>query len=153
MLAAVGSKTDLLAINSVHGAVVTSLVQQKIVQDNVNSVHGSQTTELENSLEHGDWRVFLVSYQKDPSQTRDKKIQQMVAGLRRHIQSCRDCPYKFILCTIFAEREVMQSSQWKIFLKVLSQHVAGGLKILCPIRRFKYCPKQNLADILFKISP
>jgi hypothetical protein len=49
----------------VHGAVVTSLVQQKIVRNNVNSVHGSQTTELENSLEHGDWRVFIVSYQKD----------------------------------------------------------------------------------------
>jgi hypothetical protein len=74
MLAAVASKTDLLAINSVHAVVVTSSVQQKIVQDNVNSVQGSQTTQLENSLERGDWRVFIVSYLKDPSQTRDKKI-------------------------------------------------------------------------------
>jgi hypothetical protein len=74
MLSAVGSKTDLLAINSVHGVVATSSVQQKIVQGNVNSVQGSQTTELKNSLEHGDWRVPIVNYLKDPSQTRGRKI-------------------------------------------------------------------------------
>jgi hypothetical protein len=71
MLAAVGSKTDLLTINLVHGAVVTSSVQRKIVQGNGNLVRRSQTTELENSLEHEDWRDFIVSYLKDPSQTRD----------------------------------------------------------------------------------
>jgi hypothetical protein len=58
MLAAVGSKTDLLTINSVHGAVVTSSVQRKIVQGNGNSVHRSQTTELENSLELEDFLYY-----------------------------------------------------------------------------------------------
>jgi hypothetical protein len=31
-------------------------------------------TELENSLQSEDWRVPLINYLKDPSQTRDRKI-------------------------------------------------------------------------------
>jgi hypothetical protein len=55
---------------------VTSSVQQKIVQDNINSVHGSQTTELKNSLEHRDWRVFIVNHLKDLSRTGDRRIRR-----------------------------------------------------------------------------
>jgi hypothetical protein len=49
-------------------------VQQLVKHGNEDSVHKSQTTELENSLEPGDWRVLLVIHLKDPSQLRDRKI-------------------------------------------------------------------------------
>jgi hypothetical protein len=57
-----------------NAAASPGKVQQLVVQDNQDSVHESQTTELENSLEPGDWKVSLVIHLKDPSQTRDRKI-------------------------------------------------------------------------------
>jgi hypothetical protein len=71
MLDAAVNKTDLLAIESVDGASASSSVQEGIMQTNENSVQGLYMTELEKNLEPGDWRVPLVNYLKNPSQTRE----------------------------------------------------------------------------------
>jgi hypothetical protein len=76
MLDAAVNKTDLLAIESVDGASASSSVQEGIMQTNENSVQGLYMTELEKNLEPGDWRVPLVNYLKNPSQTRDRKIRR-----------------------------------------------------------------------------
>jgi hypothetical protein len=76
MLDAAVSKADLLAIELVDGTTASSSVQEGIMQANENSVQGLYMTELENNLEPGDWRVPLVNYLKNPSQTRDRKIRR-----------------------------------------------------------------------------
>jgi hypothetical protein len=48
-------------------------------------VHGSQTTELEKSLELGDWRAFIVNHLKDPIQTKEIENSAMIAELGRSI--------------------------------------------------------------------
>jgi hypothetical protein len=70
------SKTDLLAIESVYGTTVCSSVQEGIMQANENSVQVPQMIELENNLQSEDWRVPLINYLKDLSQTRDRKIRR-----------------------------------------------------------------------------
>ena len=69
-------ETDMLFLNSVHGPAIPDSVQLKTVEVKGNSVQSSQLTELANNLEPADWRVPLVSYLKDPSQTRDRKIRR-----------------------------------------------------------------------------
>jgi hypothetical protein len=49
-------------------------VQQLVKHGNGDSVHESQTTELEISLEPGDWRVPLINYLKDTIKTGDRKF-------------------------------------------------------------------------------
>jgi ribonuclease HI len=72
-----------LDVSLVQHASCLGVVQQLAScskEDSVHCVAGSgkvqrqQTADLENNLEPGDWRVPLVKYLKDPSQTRDRKI-------------------------------------------------------------------------------
>ena len=82
MLAA---ESNLQGVSSVQGAVgaelTSSLVSNtwmaELVENNVEQEAtglGQQITEPIGDFELGDWRIPLVSYLKDPNQTRDRKI-------------------------------------------------------------------------------
>ena len=75
-ITAVESKTELQAVSSVHGLTGPDLFQQLAVLGKNDSVHESLITELENNFAHGDWKVPLIGYQKDPRQTRDRNIRR-----------------------------------------------------------------------------
>lgn len=71
LVIAVENKTELLGVISVHVLSSSGSVQHLEVHNKRDSVYECQVTELAKSSELGDWRILLVNYLKDPSQTRD----------------------------------------------------------------------------------
>jgi hypothetical protein len=74
LFSVLGRDSSLLGISLVHDAAGSCSVQKLALRGNLNSVHEAETTELENDVEPRDWRVPLINYLRDPSQTRDRKI-------------------------------------------------------------------------------
>ena len=75
-ITAAESKTELQAVSWVHGVTGPDSFQQLAVLGKNDSVHESLITELEINFAHGDWKVPLIGYEKDPSQTRDTNIRR-----------------------------------------------------------------------------
>ena len=64
---------SLLYVSLVQGACGLGSSQGLVEHD---SVHETHITELAGNSEPGDWRLPLIDYFKDPSQTRDRNIRQ-----------------------------------------------------------------------------